>query len=508
MRFPSREVQIGTKALGGNNPVRLQSMTNTPVADIKATIEQAIRIFEAGADYVRIATPDLQSVRQLPAIKKALYAAGFTNPLIADIHYQPELALEAAPLVEKIRINPGNYVDRPKTGQTYWSDQEYVLDLERLKQKLSPLIKVCKEYGTAIRIGTNLGSLSQRIIYRYGHTPEAMVQSTLEFLCIFEELSFFNTVVSLKASNPAFMIQAYRLMAERMSEKGMSYPMHLGVTEAGSGMDGRIKSALGIGTLLKEGIGDTIRVSLTEDPEHEIPVAKAIIAYALSMQPPQKTPSHDIDNSNDPHEPMISHAENMMDNETTVDATSLASTQEKKRTASSEQPERIGRKLYTTEDADSLMIMTAIDFGEKLLFKEIDDVVIEAPKIKEPGLVHHLQESLMQATGRRVTKTEFIACPGCARTSYDIQSVLRDIQERAGNIPGLKIAVMGCVVNGPGEMADADYGLMGTAKGLLWLYKGSQVVRKNIQPEMAASELLQLLKDAGRWHPVSGDDQV
>jgi 1-hydroxy-2-methyl-2-(E)-butenyl 4-diphosphate synthase len=466
MRFPSREVRIGTIALGGNNPVRLQSMTNTTVADVKATVQQAIRIFEAGADYVRIATPDLQSVRQLGTIKKALHDAGFSNPLIADIHYQPDLALEAARLVEKIRINPGNYVDRPKTGQKRWSEQDYERDLEKLKHRLAPLISICKYYGTAIRIGTNMGSLSQRIVYKYGHTPEAMVHSTLEFIRIFEQLSFYNTVISLKSSSPLIMIKAYRLMADKMPGEKMNYPMHLGVTEAGAGTDGRIKSALGIGTLLKSGIGDTIRVSLTEDPEHEIPFAAKLIEYAQSGQ--HHTDQHHTDSPSEVKNNFGSFIS----------------------------------KSYLTEDPDTLMIMSAVDLGEKLLLKEIDDVAIEAPHIKESGKVQYIQEALMQATGRRITKTEFISCPGCARTSYDIQSVLHDIQELAGNFPGLKIAVMGCVVNGPGEMADADYGIMGSAKGMLWLYKGSQVIKKNIHPESAANELIILLKNDSKWYPV------
>ncbi len=450
MRFPSREVSVGSIALGGRNPIRLQSMTNTSAADAEATIQQSIRIFEAGADYVRIATPDIHSVRQLSYIRKALRAAGFPNPLIADIHYQPGLALHAAPLVDKIRINPGNYTDRPGGSQKQWTENEYAHDLEKLASSLAPLIAVCKEHGTAIRIGTNLGSLSQRITFRHGHSPEAMVQSTLEFLSIFEHLSFYNTVVSLKASNPVIMIQAYRLMAERMLETGMNYPMHLGVTEAGFGLDGRIKSALGIGTLLKMGIGDTVRVSLTEDPELEIPVAAKIVDYAQSQH----------------------------------------------------STEVFIKKNYATSCEETLMVMAAIDFGDRLLFKEIDGLLIEAPGIQNKKKLRDIEEALMQATRRRITKTEFIACPSCARTSYDIQGVLNDLQSQAGHIPGLTIAVMGCVVNGPGEMADADYGLMGAAKGLLWIYKGNQVVKKNIPPASAASELLKILKNEGRWNPA------
>lgn len=441
--------------MGGDNPVRLQSMTNTSVTDVKSTVRQAIRIFEAGADYVRLAIPDSNSARFLPAIRKSLQESGFRNPLIADIHYQPELALQVAPLVEKIRINPGNYTDRPKNIRGKWNDAAYSQDIEKLRNKLIPLIAMCKEYGTAIRIGTNMGSLSERITYRYGHTPEAMVQSTIELLGIFEELSFYKTVVSLKASNPLIMIQANRLMAERMLETGMNYPIHLGVTEAGSGMDGRIKSALGIGSLLKTGIGDTVRVSLTEDPENEIPVAAKIVDYAR-----------------------FSHQNTTSAREDSLEGSSMTN------------------KKYITDSLENLMVMATVDFGDSLLFKKIDDIHIEAPNIHDAIQLENMKDALMQATGRRISRTEFIACPSCARTSFDIQKVLHDLQQQLGNLPGLKIAVMGCVVNGPGEMADADFGLMGGAKGLLWLYKGKQLIKKNIDPAFAADELLQAIQDS------------
>jgi len=382
-RFPTRVVNIGIIPLGGNNPVRVQSMTNTDTLDTTATMDQAIRMIEAGCEYVRIAVPGIREAENLRNIKKELRKRGYQTPLIADVHFNPNIAEIAAAIVEKVRINPGNYVDKKKKLDAgYWMlDKNYSHELEEIGKRIAPLISICKEHGTVIRIGTNHGSLSDRIMERFGDTPEGMVESALEFARICKGVGFHDIVLGMKASNIRVMIAANRLLVERMKEEGMNYPIHLGVTEAGSGEDGRIKSAIGIGSLLADGIGDTIRVSITEDPEYEIPVAYAIL----------------------------------------------------------------------------------------------------------------------QASGIRITKTEFISCPSCARTLFNIQEVLEKVKARTGHLTGLKIAVMGCIVNGPGEMADADYGYVGAGKRKVMLYKGQELVKKNVDEVVALEELIGLIKENGDW---------
>jgi (E)-4-hydroxy-3-methylbut-2-enyl-diphosphate synthase len=383
-RFPTRVVNIGTVPLGGHHPVRVQSMTNTDTLDTDATVIQAIRMIEAGCEYVRIAVPGIREAKNLRNIKNELRKRGYQTPLIADVHFNPNIAEIAAAIVEKVRINPGNYVDKKKRilDAGYWMlDKNYSRELEEIAKRIALLISICKEHGTVIRIGTNHGSLSDRIMERFGDTPEGMVESALEFARICEGFGFHELVLGMKASNVRVMIAANRLLVERMKEEEMNYPIHLGVTEAGSGEDGRIKSAIGIGSLLADGIGDTIRVSITEDPEYEIPVAYAIL----------------------------------------------------------------------------------------------------------------------QATGVRITKTEFISCPSCARTLFNIQEVLEEVKARTGHLKGLKIAVMGCIVNGPGEMADADYGYVGTGKGKVMLYKGQELVKKNVDEAIALEEMIRLIKENGDW---------
>jgi (E)-4-hydroxy-3-methylbut-2-enyl-diphosphate synthase len=358
-------------------------MTNTDTLDTTATMDQAIRMIEAGCEYVRIAVPGIREAENLRNIKKELRKRGYQTPLIADVHFNPNIAEIAAAIVEKVRINPGNYVDKKKKLDAgYWMlDKNYSHELEEIGKRIAPLISICKEHGTVIRIGTNHGSLSDRIMERFGDTPEGMVESALEFARICKGVGFHDIVLGMKASNIRVMIAANRLLVERMKEEGMNYPIHLGVTEAGSGEDGRIKSAIGIGSLLADGIGDTIRVSITEDPEYEIPVAYAIL----------------------------------------------------------------------------------------------------------------------QASGIRITKTEFISCPSCARTLFNIQEVLEKVKARTGHLKGLKIAVMGCIVNGPGEMADADYGYVGAGKRKVMLYKGQELVKKNVDEVVALEELIGLIKENGDW---------
>lgn len=377
-RYTSRVVNIGHTPMGGNFPVRVQSMTNTDTKDIRTTVEQSVRMIEAGCEYVRISVPTMKDVEALQQIRDELRRRGFQTPLIADVHFNARIAELSARIVEKVRINPGNYIPQSGKGTERFSDSEIY---EKVSRNLLPLLKICREYGTAIRIGVNHGSLSGRIMEKYGDTPEGMVESALEFARICEEQSFYNLVLSMKSSNTRVMIAANRLLIAKMEERGLNYPVHLGVTEAGAGEDGRIRSAIGIGSLLADGIGDTIRVSLTEDPEFEIPVAY----------------------------------------------------------------------------------------------------------------------NILQATGVRITKAEFVACPSCARTLYNIQAALENIRERTSHLKGIKIAVMGCIVNGPGEMADAHYGYVGAGKGKITLYKGKTPVKKNVDESEAVERLVDLIRESGDW---------
>jgi (E)-4-hydroxy-3-methylbut-2-enyl-diphosphate synthase len=379
-RYKTRMVNIGSLPMGADYPVRVQSMTNTDTLNTNATVAQAIRMIGAGCEYVRIAVPGMKEAENLREIKKELRRQGYLTPIIADVHFNAQIAEVAATIVEKVRINPGNYLPSHMTRHAS-REQDPGNVLEMMAERISPLLNICKDHGTAIRIGVNHGSLSGRIMDLHGDTPLGMVESALEFARICENRSFHNLVFSMKASNVRMMIAANRLLAERMQQAGMNYPIHLGVTEAGAGEDGRIKSAIGIGSLLADGIGDTIRVSLTEDPEFEIPVAY----------------------------------------------------------------------------------------------------------------------SILQSAGVRITKTEFIACPSCGRTQYNIKDALQNIQARTSHLKGLKIAVMGCVVNGPGEMADAHYGFVGAGSGKIHLYKGQEVVRKNIDEAMAVDALVELIKESGDW---------
>jgi len=381
-RFKTRVIQIGNIPMGGDYPVRVQSMTNTDTRDVKRTVEQTIRMINAGCEYVRIAVPGMKEVESLREIKKVLQRKGYKTPLIADVHFNPKIAEIAATFVEKVRINPGNYLNKKKkfpAGKQ--TTTRYEEELEDMAKRLEPLIGICKKHNTAIRIGTNHGSLSGRILDQYGDTPLGMVESALEFVRICEALQFQDLVLSMKSSNTRVMIRANRMLVERMKKEKMNYPIHLGVTEAGNGEGGRLKSAIGIGSLLIDGIGDTIRVSITEDPEYEISVAYGIL----------------------------------------------------------------------------------------------------------------------QATGTRITKTEFISCPSCARTLFNIQEAVEKIKSRTSHLTGVKIAIMGCIVNGPGEMADADYGYVGAGKGLVMLYKGEKLVAKNIPEAVAVDELIHIIKMNGDW---------
>jgi len=385
MRRRTHTVNIGELPLGSEYPVRLQSMTNACTMDTEATVAQCIRIIEAGGEYVRIAAQGIPEAEHLAVIKKELRRRGYRNPLIADIHFNPKAAEIAAKIVEKVRINPGNYVDRKSSAAKTYSPSDYAAELERIHERLLPLIRICKEYGTVIRIGSNHGSLSDRIVNLYGDTPQGMVESAMEFLRIFEAENFNQAVLSMKSSNVRVNIESTRLLVERMAQENMHYPLHLGVTEAGEGEEGRIKSAVGIGALLMDGIGDTIRVSLTEPPEAEIPVAL----------------------------------------------------------------------------------------------------------------------NILQACRLRMSKAEYISCPSCGRTLFDLQATAAKIRAQTSHLVGLKIGIMGCIVNGPGEMADADYGYVGAAPGRITLYKQREVVKRNIPEEQAVEELIRLIKDNGDWKELN-----
>jgi (E)-4-hydroxy-3-methylbut-2-enyl-diphosphate synthase len=380
-RRQTRVVWVGDVAVGGDYPIRVQSMTTASTKDTRAVVDEIGQLAEAGSEIVRLTVPTQADCDNLPNIRKAMNERGIKVPLVADIHFTPSIALQCVPFVEKVRINPGNFADKKLFKVTQYSDDDYARELERIREKFTPLVLRCKEMGRSMRIGTNHGSLSDRIMNRYGDTPEGMVESALEFVHICEENDYFDIILSMKASNVYVMIQAYKLLVDRMNQLGMSYPLHLGVTEAGSGDDGRIKSAIGIGSLLQAGMGDTIRVSLTEDPVYEMPVAY----------------------------------------------------------------------------------------------------------------------SILQACRLRMTKADYISCPSCGRTLFDLQTTTEKIRKATLHLAGVKIGVMGCIVNGPGEMADADFGYVGTGPGKISLYVGRECVLRNIPESSAVDELVNLIKSKGKW---------
>lgn len=626
-RLKTREVFIGDVPLGGDNPIRIQSMTTTDTMDTIATVEQSIRIIEAGGDYVRITAPSMNEAKNLENIKNELRARGYKAPLIADIHFTPNAAEMAARIVEKVRVNPGNYADKKKFAVYNYTDDFYEQELERIREKFSPLVKICKEYGTAMRIGTNHGSLSDRIMSRYGDTPLGMVESALEFLRICEDLNYHQIVLSMKASNPQVMIQAYRLLIIKMHEEGMNYPLHLGVTEAGDGLDGRIKSSVGIGTLLEDGIGDTVRVSLTEEPEFEIPVCKelvdrytsrgnskeikpikdeAVLPYNPLEYTRRKTFAVEKIGSHNVPIVILSPNADMIQNPSylieagyeynaELDKWNIADiapdyiylgendieyklpgtlhkifnysfwdTLKHKEESfplfnlheyleAPEKSQRLNFLTLTTDDIyfgdldflknqnkcvivltsnnenyfadirrafielmnkgieipivikrnyeniseDNLMLYSATDFGGLLIDGFGDGVWLEGNTNIETQ--NHTSFGILQATRTRISKTEYISCPSCGRTLFDLQETTAKIRSRTNHLKGVKIAIMGCIVNGPGEMADADYGYVGSGVGKITLYKGKEVVKRSIDTNIAVDELIELIKDNGDW---------
>lgn len=630
-RYDTREVKCGDLGIGSKNPIRVQSMTTTDTMNTIATVEQSIRMIEAGCELVRITAPSIHEAKNLELIKKELFNRGYRTPLVADIHFTPNAAEWAARIVEKVRVNPGNYADKKKFETIDYSDAGYIAELDRIRTRFTPLVKICKEYGTAMRIGTNHGSLSDRILSRYGDTPLGMVESALEFLRICEDNSYYNIVLSMKASNPQVMVQAYRLLISKMREANMNYPLHLGVTEAGEGEDGRIKSSTGIGTLLEDGVGDTIRVSLTEDPELEIPVAKKLVnRYNDRLTQQKKIPSikniddlpysafeykrrstHLVNDLGDHQVPRViadlSHKKsltassfypvgynysiqldkwNMSDQACDYVYTkdqvlnfeipgTLGIILDSPIWIKNKQKERYYPLFHSTEEfksSEHSVVLNFVKVNSKEIFEnttiltsdefkkvvfvfessnphcmaEIRRMFIELmlrginipvvlkfnyPKSDEQELQIHagtdagalfldgfgdglwintegkvsekitnaLSFGILQATRTRISKTEYISCPSCGRTLFDLQETTAKIRSRTDHLKGIKIGIMGCIVNGPGEMADADYGYVGTGPGKITLYKGQTVVQKNVSEEKAVDALIDLIRKNGDW---------
>ncbi len=653
-RLATREVKIGDLRLGNFNPIRLQTMTTTDTMNTMATVEQSIRCIEAGAELVRITAPSKKEAENLLNIKNELHKRGYTTPLVADIHFTPNAAEIAARIVEKVRVNPGNYVDKKKFEQIDYTDAEYLEEIERIRERFTPLVSICKEYGTAMRIGTNHGSLSDRIMSRYGDTPIGMVESAMEFLRIARSETYHNIILSMKASNPQVMVQAYRLLIQQMdAEFGECYPLHLGVTEAGDGEDGRIKSAAGIGTLLEDGIGDTVRVSLTEDPEFEIPVCRDLVKrYTRNELPVAAIPSMEkipyspfvykrresfaVGNIGGKQVPVVIADLSKLTHITPKHLQSVGYTYDAdtdKWNISDAAADYIftGNQLLdfalpgtlrvitypgawaqathtekycpifdasgfsTAEAKSSQLNFVMVDcFSDETAindFTHLDALAnnptvvlcfsstnthampavrrmfmeLESRKIKNPvvlitdsnwqttdeHLIHYSTEcgalfldgfgdgiclgmsntsyqslsagtqetsgrnysnntsveqfinatafGILQATRTRISKTEYISCPSCGRTLFDLQETTAKIRNVTNHLKGVKIAIMGCIVNGPGEMADADFGYVGSGVGKITLYKGKDIMKRNVDSDIAVDELINLLKESDAW---------
>lgn len=567
----TREVKAGDLGIGGNNPIRIQSMLTSDTRDTEACIREALALAEAGSELIRLTAQTRAYAENLEHISKGLRAAGCHVPLVADIHFKPDAAMEAAKWVEKIRINPGNFIDKKRTESSDFTEEEYAEELERLREAFTPLVLFCKEHGRAMRIGTNHGSLSDRIMNRFGDTPQGMVESALEFARLARELDYHNLVFSMKASNTKVMVEAYRLLTARLAAEGAdwNYPIHLGVTEAGSGEDGRIKSAVGIGSLLSDGIGDTLRVSLTEDAVREIPVAYAL---AAPFQPENKsdTPAEEKSEPSLSYDPLHLTRRNpgivlawgceigwnqvprVIVTKETMDALAprLQNMGEclPELTLEKLEPVEIDPRdpeaVKSTEELIEPTVITVADgldmepiaafrwlasviedrhpilLKDNLSGKALDNketAALESARIlgsllcdgigdalllrneADPEESVKLAYNIMQACGARIFKTEFISCPSCGRTLYPIQEAVARIQAATGHLKGLRIAVMGCIVNGPGEMADADFGYVGGAPGKINLYVKKTPVKFNIPQENAVEELVNLIKEHGKW---------
>ncbi len=461
----SSVARVGNIAIGGDNPIRIQSMATTNTNDTEASVAQAKRIIDAGGELVRFTTQGTREAENMKNISARLKADGYPQPLVADVHFTAHVADIAAQYCEKVRINPGNYVDPGRTFKHLeYTDEEYAAELQKIDDRLVPFINICKEHHTAVRIGVNHGSLSDRIMSRYGDTPEGIVESCMEFLRIFRREQFNDVVISIKASNTVVMVQSVRLLVKAMDAEGMHYPLHLGVTEAGEGEDGRIKSAVGIGALLTEGIGDTIRVSLSEEPECEIPVARKLVDLI-----PECTR-------------LRQEAEASIKDDTitlTIPAVEYVA---------------VPQQQTEQEVWETLQLTAAMSVGALLIDRKATKLVILAERFS-PSDLQSLADSILQAARIKFTKTEYISCPGCGRTLYNLQDTIRRIKAATSHLVGLKIGIMGCIVNGPGEMADADYGYVGAARGKISLYRGKVCVEKNIPEAEAVDRLLQLIAE-------------
>ncbi len=625
-------VHIGDVPMGSDYPIRVQSMTTVDTMDTPGSVDQVIRMIEAGCEYVRITAPSVKEAQNLENIRKELRARGYTTPLVADIHFTPNAAELAARIVEKVRINPGNYADRKRFEFIDYTDAAYASELSRIRDKFLPLVRICKEYGTAMRIGTNHGSLSDRILSRYGDTPVGMVESALEFLRICEDENYYNITLSMKSSNPQVMVQAYRLLVQRLDEEGLKpYPLHLGVTEAGEAEDGRIKSALGIGTLLEDGIGDTVRVSLTEEPEREAPVAQALIdrytnraersnpippitTYPVNPFQYSRRTTQEVVNFGGQNVPRViadfsqvavqthddlkpighfylpepdkwrmndlgadyvytgSHpAQFMLPNglkqildygvwQTVSDQVNtfpllVSDTYQKARSENQILHSRLNfvqltlldlstdilntlrsdttavlviqtdnahampelrrlfvelinqrinspvvvQRTYTDVAPENLALYAATDVGGLLIDGLGDGIMLSATNPDQLKSRNNLAFGILQAARTRITKTEYISCPSCGRTLFDLQETTAMIRQRTDHLKGVKIGIMGCIVNGPGEMADADYGYVGIGRDKIALYRGQQVIKKSVSAERAVDELIELIREDNRW---------
>ncbi|HPF03808.1 MAG TPA: (E)-4-hydroxy-3-methylbut-2-enyl-diphosphate synthase [Bacteroidales bacterium] len=499
--YISSEIFIGNVTLGGNNPVRLQSMTNTDTLNTGDSVRQCIRIIEAGADFVRLTAQGVREAENLAAIKKELRKAGFETPLIADIHFNPAAAETAARIVEKVRINPGNYADKRASFELVeFSDNEYDEELERIHERLLPLINICRENGTAIRIGINHGSLSDRIMTRYGNTPLGMVSSAVEFIKIFRSENYNNLVLSMKSSDTVVLLESNRLLVRLMHEKGVAYPVHLGVTEAGEGEDGRIRSASGIGALLAEGIGDTIRVSLSEDPELEIPVAREIINSLPGKNgrvndPMQEVPFRHYENFYRPEVISFDSGRFISENGEAYKGEVLTFYPESPPVLSETQEKKIIlNPIFDEDDPLVLGIRAATLLGRYFILKQPDGLCLtNRGKIKGEKL-QEISFAILQATEARITRNRYISCPTCGRTKFSLQEAVIKVKAATRHYSGLKIAIMGCIVNGPGEMAGADYGYVGAGAGKVHIYRGTVAVKKNVPETVAVEELLKVIE--------------
>ncbi|MFK5857564.1 MAG: (E)-4-hydroxy-3-methylbut-2-enyl-diphosphate synthase [Bacteroidota bacterium] len=491
MKYISSIINIGNVALGGNNPVRVQSMTTTNTLDTDATVKQVISLALAGCDFVRITSQNIKEAKNLKNIVNELKRKGIDIPLIADVHYNPKVAEVAAQFVNKVRINPGNYINNNKVYSVYSRESDND-ELTQMEKNLIPLLDICSKFGTAIRIGVNHGSLSKRMLYKHGNTALGMVESIMEFITICQKNNFKNLVLSLKASNVVAMINANILLVERLKELGLSYPIHLGVTEAGSDDEGRIKSAAGIGYLLSRGIGDTIRVSLAEDPLAEVPVALKLVKL-FGHRKEQIVKKHCII-------PISKSAFNVKSPVVVTKGISTLSDlamdkYEESKQLPNDKTFLIGKLSYDGLSYDDLVINSTVESTILLLENKVDGLWIENTGISSSDTIAELSLGILQVLGLRITTTEYIACPTCGRTSINVIEQLRKVKLQTSHFPGLKIAVMGCAVNGPGEMADAHYGFVGSGKGMVNIYKGSDIVMRNVQPEKAVELLVDLIKE-------------